>query len=370
MKKIIILLFNEFTNDIRVYKESNSLRKAGFKVHIVATLAKGLKRNEIVNGISIERLKVDYINIFLINLIVFWIKAMLKYRKNSVYHCNDLYTLPIGAGIKILFNNKAKIVYDCHEHETEAYIYKKKPYIKKIAKFIEKKLIKYADHIITVSNSIALDYKKRYNIKKPTLVLNCPKYVKYQKGDLFRNIFNISKNTKIVLYQGEYREGQGLETTISAFNKIKNINAVLILLGYGKKRGVITSSFDKSKRIFIHKTVSIEKYMNYVSSADFGIHLLENNCINHEYALPNKFFEYIMAGLPVIVSNLIEMRTIVEKYKIGFIVKKNTIDELSKILIKLDKVDYKKMKNNLLKIAKIYSWENQEKKLINIYQNF
>ena len=54
MKKIIILLFNEYTNDIRVYKESNSLRKAGFKVHIVATLAKGLKKNEVVNGINIK----------------------------------------------------------------------------------------------------------------------------------------------------------------------------------------------------------------------------------------------------------------------------------------------------------------------------
>ena len=133
MKKITILLFNEYTNDIRVYKESNSLRKAGFKVHIVATLAKGLKKNEVVNGISIKRIKVDYRNIFLINLIVFWIKAIFKYRKSSIFHCNDLYTLPIGAAIKILFNKNAKIVYDCHEHETEAYIYKRKPIIKYFA---------------------------------------------------------------------------------------------------------------------------------------------------------------------------------------------------------------------------------------------
>lgn len=369
MKKIIIFLFNEFTNDIRVYKESNSLRNAGFKVHIVAILAKGLKKKDTFNNISIERLKVNYINIFSINLIVFWIKAILKYRRNSVFHCNDLYTLPIGVGIKILFNKNAKIVYDCHEHETEAYIYEKKPFIKNIAKFIERHLIKHADHIITVSNSIALDYKKNYFIKKPSLVLNCPKYSKYKKSDILRRKFNIPKNTKIILYQGEYRKGQGLKTIINTFNKIKDNNIVLVFLGYGPQKNLIADSLNKSNNIFIHKTVSINRFMNIISSADYGIHLMENNCINHDYALPNKFFEYIMAGLPVIVSNLCEMKKIVEKYKIGFVVKKNTSKELLKVINRLKASDYNRMKTNLEKAAKIYSWENQEKTLINIYEN-
>lgn len=366
-KKIISFVFNDFTRDIRVYKENKSLLNNNFKVLVVATDGKKLKTKDILNKVSIYRIKCNIIPIFPINLIVYWIKSIWTFRQEKYLHCNDLYTLPIGIGIKLLFNKKTKIVYDCHELETDAGIYNKKPILKKIAQICEKLLIKKTDHIITVSESIAKIYQKKYNIKKPTLIFNCPNYQKYKNKNLFRKEFDIPKNKKIFIYQGEFSKHKmhGVNLLIKSFkNKKINKNAILVLLGYG-------ALFQKTKKIihqsniYFKNAVSSEIYMDYIGSADFGIHILDHSCLNHEYALPNKIFEYIMANLPIIVSNLKEMKKIVKSNKLGIILKKNNTRSIIEAVNKILKTSF----NNTEKIKKIYCWENQEKKLLTIYNN-
>lgn len=108
--------------------------------------------------------------------------------------------------------------------------------------------------------------------------------------------------------------------------------------------------------------------MDYVCSADIGIHIMENTCLNHDYALPNKVFEYTMAGLPVIVSNLKEMAHFVRANKIGIVLEENTSEGLLKILDNIDEHISPNIKDYLDKAAKIYNWESQEKVLYRSYK--
>ncbi len=369
MSKIISFVFNDFTNDLRVLKENISLKNAGFKMTVVATLESGLKKLEFVKDLEVHRIKVNYIKALPIQLFFYWIKCIVKYRKEAIFHCNDLYALPIGVFIKIFFNKKAKVVYDCHEYETEAHIYDGRKWLKIAAKISERLLIRYCDEVITVSESIANEYQRLYKIKKPTLVLNCPRFQKYEKKDLFRQKFGIKPETKIVLFQGEYRKGRGLEIMIEAFKKLNDKNLALVFLGYGALTNFVKQETMSSSNIYVHETVSLDVYMDYICSADFGIHIMENTCLNHYYALPNKLFEYIMAGLPVIVSNLYEMKRFVEKYNVGIVLHENNVASLLEVLNKINSLDLTIVRENTQKVAQVYNWGNQEITLINLYKN-
>lgn len=372
MKKITNLLFNDFTNDNRVLKISRSLQNNGYEFTLVAThFDKELPTEEVIEDIKVKRFNVGRIKLLPLNLVLFWVSIVKNFRKEKIFHCNDLYTLPPAYIIKKFFNKEAKIVYDCHEHETEAGVYIGKPVIKFFAKVFERVMIREADKVITVSESIANDYVKMYEIEKPSLVLNCPVYKKYPKKDLFRKKFGIGKDKVLFLYQGEYLKGRGVEELVNIFKKIEHQNEklVLILLIYGEKTDIIKEEIKDSKNIYLHEKVSVSEYMEYVSSADWGIFLLENTCKSYNYSLANKLFDYMMASVPVIVSDLKEMGNFVKEYKVGYVIpeaysSKDTIKLLGKA--SQEKAEYYQSQLDL--VAKKYNWEEQEKVLLKIYE--
>ena len=372
MKKVLNLLFNDFTNDNRVLKESRTLQSNGFDVILLAThFKKELPKEEVIEGFKVRRINVGRIKLLPLNLILFWIKVVFLYKKEGIIHANDLYALPPAAFIKKFINKRVKVVYDCHEHETEAQIYNGKKLLKKLAQIFEKRLIYSADSIITVSKSIAEDYVKMYKIELPKLVLNSPPYQGNKVYDLLRKDLGISKDKTIFLFQGNYIAGRGVDDLIGVFERIeeRNTNIVLVLLMYGKGVEYIKEKVKNAKNIFFHEKVSVLEYMKYVSSADWGIYLMENNCKNSDYALPNKIFDYIMGGLPVVVSNLKEMGSFVRGYEIGITVNSQDQEEILDVLEKIHHNSGEEYMQALEKVAKKYSWEEQEKVLLKIYNS-
>ncbi len=124
----------------------------------------------------------------------------------------------------------------------------------------------------------------------------------------------------------------------------------------------------KQKNIYHVQSVPMNELLSYTSSASIGVCLTIDNCLNHKYSLPNKFFEYAMAGLPMLVSDLPEMRKLVEKYNCGVICESVTPVGIAKGLRKLLQQDLKKLGNNARKMAEAHSWEVQEKKLLTLYK--
>ena len=372
MKKVLSIVLNNFKNDSRVLKENISLKKAGYDVQVVALYDEGQKEFESIQNIPVHRIKLKSRNwsknklVQLLKYFEFVYKVIKNYKNSDIVHCNDLNTLPIGVIIKKFFNKNAKIVYDAHEYETETFHLK--GIEKKIVKIIEKYLIKYADKIITVSDSIANEYVKLYNIEKPALVLNTPLFKNIEKKDLFREKLGIKKDKTIFLYQGGLSKGRGIEVLLDAFKDINDNKSVIVFMGYGPLEKVIQEASKKYHNIYFHPAVSPDILLDYTSSADFGISTIEDSCLNYRYCLPNKMFEYLMAEIPVIVSNLYEMRKLVDKYKIGVVAKENSPKELKEAIKEAMSLDRNELLENIKKVKKIYNWEEQEKILLEVYK--
>jgi glycosyltransferase involved in cell wall biosynthesis len=373
MKNVVSIVLNNFKNDSRVLKENISLKKAGYDVKVVALYEEPLKEFEEVQGVSVHRIRLKSRNwskkkiVQLIKYFEFVYKVVKQYKNSNIIHCNDLDTLPVGVIIKKFFNKNAKIVYDAHEYETE--IDGLKGIQKKMLKFLEKSLIKYTDKVITVSDAIANEYKRLYNIEKPVLVLNTPPYKEIEKKDLFREELGIRKDKTIFLYQGGLSSGRGIEILLETFKTIENKNAVIVFMGYGELEELIKEYSKKYESICFHPAVSPDILLDYTSSADFGILFYENSCLNHYYCSPNKMFEYLMAEIPVIVSNLYEMKRLVETNSIGVVAKENSPDGLKEVIKNALKLDKEVLKNNIKKVKIIYNWQEQEKVLLRIYKD-
>ncbi len=370
--QIANLVFNDFTHDTRVLKTAKTLANADYNVEVIAHGNKALSKEEQKENFKIRRF--SYLDRKITSSILGKLKAYIKYAKQSikhckefdVLHCNDLNTLPIATIIKLLHNKKLKIIYDAHEYETETIGLS--GIKKKIIYLVEKKLIKYADEVITVSNSIANEYSKLYNIQKPKIVLNAPPYKQINKHDLFREQFNIDKNKNIFLYQGGLTKGRGIEILLEAFSQIQDKNNVIVFMGYGNLQEQVIQYAKNKENIYFHKAVSSDILLNYTSSADFGISTIEDTCLSYKYCLPNKMFEYIMAGLPVLTSNLVEMKKIVNQYNIGAVVEENSVEGIIEGIKKIIKLEKGELHKNLEEVKEIFNWHEQEKILLEIYK--
>ena len=373
MKKVTSIVLNNFKNDSRVLKENISLQRAGYDVQVVALHEELLNEFEKVQNIPVHRVKLKSRGwskqklVQLIKYFEFIFRVVKQYKTSDILHCNDLNALPIGVIIKNFFNKDAKIVYDAHEYEINDVPNQSQRSIK-IKYYIEKFFIKYADKVITVSDSIANEYVKLYGIEKPAVVLNTPPYKEIEKKNIFRETLGIKENQTIFLYQGGLSKGRGIEILLEAFKSIDNKNAVIVFMGYGTLENLIQKISKEYKNIYFHKAVSPDVLLDYTSSVDFGISTIEDTCLSYRYCLPNKMFEYLMAGIPVIVSNLYEMKRLVESNMVGTVAKENTSDVLKEAIkeaVKLDKVE---LKINIQKVKAIYNWEEQEKILLDVYK--
>jgi glycosyltransferase involved in cell wall biosynthesis len=361
-QSVLFLLRNYFTHDARVLKEAQTLTHAGYNVTIMCLWKNGLPKEEIINNIIVKRSvsipqkssKLQKIFAF----IAFFMRPLLKARQYDIIHCHDLDTLPIGIFMKLL-NPQVKVIYDAHEHETErAHIH---GITKKIYRLVERFFIRFADSTITVSDSIANEYRDLYHITKPHLVLNCPPLKKRGNYNHFRYKFGIPQDQIIFLYQGGLMHHRGIEEIINTFKERKEI---VVFMGYGILEDMIKEAAQNHPNIYYHEAVSPEVLLEYTASADIGLMLIDNISLSYYYCAPNKFFEYIMAGLPVIISDLYEMKKIISQYDNGLV----RHHSLAEVLEQINPSQIERMKQGSIKAAHYYCWENQEQALLAAYQ--
>lgn len=288
----------------------------------------------------------------------------LKRLKPDIIHCHSLGALPVAVLSK--FKLKCGLIYDAHEFETKRNGVNR--FRSRIYSMVEKFLIKYADKVIAVSDSIANEYSQLYNIPKPSLVLNCPLYTEVIKKDLFRKEFGIRSDQTIFLYQGGISKGRGIEILLEAFSNSCDDKNVIMFMGYGPLEELIKKKMETQKTIFFKQAVSPLVLLDYTASADFGISFIEDSCLSYRYCLPNKMFEYLMARLPIIVSNLFEMKKVVDKCNIGVVAETNTVYGLIHAIKKIKEMDYNTLLTNVDQAREKYSWEVSGQVLLGVYR--
>lgn len=371
------VVLNNFTHASRTLKQVRTIASLpGIDNVYVAALHKvKLKTKEkISEKIFLNRFKLrtrglnKSLLFQVIKYIEFTFKILIFYRKKKIKIINvhSLSLLPLCYLFKLIY--QTKLIYDPHELETESS--NLQGFRKKLSKLIEFLLIKRVDHIFVVSENIADWYKKNYNIPRPTVVFNVPMASNKKNTNYLRNTLHLRKDQIIILYQGGLVAGRGINLLLEAFKKRTNDKVVIVFMGYGEFEKKIQSDSKLYNNIFFHEAVSPDMVLNYTASADVGIALIENTCLSYNFCMPNKLFEYAMCGLPVIVSNMIEMSNFVKTHQMGIIIKNDSVENVNFTIDKLLSLDLNKLKQNAKKAALANSWENQEKKMITIYQKF
>lgn len=294
----------------------------------------------------------------------------LLFHKAELLVSNDLDTL-----LPNYLVHKIKgipLVYDSHEYFTEVPELVSRKKIQKIWKRIERFVFPNLKEVITVNDSIADLYENEYGIR-PTVVRNVSPLRKVNAVS-GRSALNLPEDKALLILQGSgINIERGAEEMVEAMEFIPY--AVLLIVGGGdvidKLKDITVKLHLEEKVIFIPRQ-PYEQLFNLTKAADLGLTLDKDTNINYRFSLPNKLFDYIQAGTPVIASPLTELKKIIEKYEIGDFIPGH---EPEKIAVKINEVlaNQKLMdtwRKNLKFAAKELCWENEEQVLINVYKKY
>jgi glycosyltransferase involved in cell wall biosynthesis len=362
------------THEFRLMKQVNSLLKNKIvnKIYLAGLHEQGLKEEENFNEfINVKRFSLwtrswsRFFFVQFLKVVELYIKVIFYYRKKEIHLINVhvLALLPLGVFLK--YFHKAFLVYDPHEFETELY---GKPYQRFFKKIIERFFIRFVDQTFVVGEKIADEYEKMYK-KRPVVIMNCPPFQTPEKTKYWHEKFSIPDHHKIFLYQGKMANGRGIDLILRTAEKAHHLelSVSFVFLGYGYREKDIINNPCFHKNVFFHPAVNNEELLNYTAAADIGLCLIEDFCKSYFYSMPNKLFETVMARIPVIVSNLIEMASFVKKNNIGFILKEPTEEGFLEIINQVLSENFKKNDDIFDKVIQDYSWESQEIKMVQSY---
>ncbi len=361
MKQIVVSVTNDLVTDQRVHRVCSTLIKENYKVLLIGR--RYADTQAIDRNYSIHRMKLFFNEGFLFYAeFNFRLFIKLLFIKKDFLISNDLDTLLPNYLISKMF--RKKLLYDSHELFTEVPELINRPFIKKVWLFIERSLVRNLSNCFTVSQSIANHYNKRYDSKFKVL-RNLP-----YKREVDKSSFPFNTNNKnIILYQGAINMGRGLELMIDTMDYLEN--TLFIVIGDGDlfdklKNNVVVRGLDQKVKFLGRITPDILSKLTPL--AHIGISLEEDLGLNYRYALPNKLFDYIQARIPVIVSDLPEMRKVVEEFAVGEVLRVRSPEVLSKLIIDMLGKRKGHWKPQLQTASQTLIWEKEEiliKKMFN-----
>lgn len=370
MKRIVVSVINDLSTDQRLHRVCTSLHSLGFDVLLV-----GRKKRDSLplddRAYRMKRMKLIFekgpffyaeynIRLFL----------LLMFSRTDLLVSNDLDTL-LANFLVSRFKGKT-LFYDTHEIYTETPELVNRQHIQKIWKTIEKWIFPKLKQVYTVNESIANLYQEEYNIKLG-VIRNLPFRKKYEKQSS-RKELGLPEDKKIILLQGAgINIHRGAEEMIEAMQHIEG--AIFVILGGGDVLPALKEMVLKMKlqeKVLFIPRQPMEKVFQYTVHADLGLSLDKDTNLNYRYSLPNKIFDYIQARVPLLASDLVEIRNIIVNYNIGTTVPDHNPQSIAREISAIfgDDNTQKIWKENLTFASEELCWENEEKKLIKIYKPF
>jgi len=398
-RRVCMLVYNNMTYDARVRREARTLSEAGYQVTVLAVREPGpTLRDETVHGFRILRVSRSILGVSreqmkqrvrgpsgqvrpssprpmsralraldtatrlpfypLRRVVVFFrfLRAALK-TKADAYHAHDLNTLLMAWAASRL--RRVPLIYDTHEVETARAGMK----LRWWACFLERALIHRADRVICTNQTRADYTQRRYRIPPPTILRNLPAYIEPPPSRIIHERLNLPREAKIVLYQGGIQPERGLEQLLKAAPLIQG--GLVVLVGSGRLKPVLQQQARDQgleDKVFFHDAVPVDELPQWTASAYVGLQILQNTCFNHYSSLSNKLLEYLMAGIPIIASDLPEMRRVIEDTGAGLLIDSSDPRQIAEAVNRL--LGDEKLRAEMLEKAKTarrkYSWEEEE----------
>lgn len=282
----------------------------------------------------------------------------------------DLPTLP--SATEVASRCRAKLIYDSHELYCEQEFSRRE---KRAWKTIEEKYIGACDVVITVNPSIAAELEQRYSLSEVKVIYNaenCEHTPK--KTGLLHEVFNLAANKKIILFQGGLSAGRNLDVVVQAMSYLNNPNINLVVLGDGPLRFALerrAAAKGLAHRIHFHAAVPQQDLLKFTEAADAGLIPYQANCLNNYYCTPNKLFEFIAAGLPILASQLPEIENLVLGQQIGMVGDMSRPQSLAQLIDEFfsNEARLRSWQDNTLEARKHICWKTEEQKILTILES-
>lgn len=395
-----MIVSTDFWHDRRVRKEAKTVLDAGYKLTVIAArrpedaLYKSDKVNEIDSDfnnpnfifkpVNLTKRKLRNKNIPIIAnfdaalwALSGWVRfvRVIWKVKPDLYHCHDIDALALALVPSIW--NKSLKVYDCHDIFSEIQVKGSMlDRLRPLWKWLEKVFPKYADGVISATNSLAYALEENSSVPEQKIirVFNVPYLHKFKPQTKIHTEFNLSPEIKIALYLGSVNLDRGLGALLDCVDDFDE-NIILAIYGPGhkstwEKLQLRINKLEHPERVYLGSFIPLKDVHNYIMSSD--ISLIPNILLSSAYdALPNKFFEGLMAGRALVTNKLPEMSAIIEKTKCGIVCDNrnpnsyvNAINQLMSdeaLRMKMGEAGRMAAENN-------YNWSIESKKILSLYR--
>lgn len=286
-------------------------------------------------------------------------KDLLRFQPDLVI-ANDWRALPLASAAKRICG--ARIIYDSHEFAPEEFAdsWRWRLLARKHVVRIEDQHIRQVDAVVTVSGGIADALAQRYDLTRPIVISNTPAWQATE--------FRPTASPITVLYHGAVVPRRGLETLIESVALWPD-NFRLVI------RGPAQGGFDQhlrslakpfGERIALEPPVPADRLVFTAAQADIGIFLLSNSTTHARFAMPNKIFEYMQAGLMVISSDLPEIRSFLDERDCGVLLSELSPDAIAQVIRSLGAEQIDVYKRKSLAAAAIFNFDTEGKRLLTL----
>ena len=366
-KRAIISVINDLVTDQRIDRTAGVLADLGFEVLMV-----GRRKTDSPNmpDRSYETIRMRLL----------WEKGPLFYAEYNI----RLFFLLLSRPADLLVSNdldtllpnylvhklkRIPIVYDSHEYFTATPELVDRPKVQRVWKWIEKRIVPNLKSCITVNASIANLFEQEYNVPF-RIVRNIPHRSERIRIPA-RAELGLPADKKIVLMQGSGINVQrGAEEAVEAMQYLDNV--LLLIVGGGDVLPLLKKMVNELSLYKKVKFVSRQTPANlggYTANADIGLTIDKDTNINYRFSLPNKLFDYIYAGVPVLATPLVELKKIIQQYEIGDFIENHDPEHIaSKIKTMLqDESRLAFYRKNTQKAAAELNWETERNTLIEIF---
>lgn len=379
-----MLLHKDVTYDSRVRREASHLAAQGHAVTVLELtpvpgeqrVLDGFARRSVLPAAWVRRALPA--PLYRLAFLASFVRAIRSQRPDVVHAHDAAMLLPGLVGARLV---GARLVYDAHELATSV-PYRDRAWAWFVAS-IERVGIRRAAAVITVSDGIADELVARYGLRRRPTVLRNVSALDEGAGGAgaddddagaggLRDHLAAGAPASIVLHQGAPAVDRGCEALVGALRYLP-ADVHVVFLGSGEPAFAARLT-DLARRLGVEDrmrlidSVELGELLAWTREADVGVALLEDTCLNHRLALPNKLFEYIAAGVPVVVSDLPELRRIVNHYNIGWTATPGDARAIAQAISRaLEEPHDPRLRERLAHAASELRWSQESRRLTEVY---
>jgi len=387
--KVCMHILRDARNDVRSLRSGTTLLQEGYDVSIIdIEHDRSQPIKEEIRGIHIRHLVIptwhssrrSQFKFFITSLRTFILSVIwLIQSRADIYHATELNALPaccIAAALR--WKPLVYEAYELHIPYPETSI----AFWRRCGKLIMRLLaiiLPRCAGVIATTPLYAEEMKKNFHLNEVTLVRNIPPYTIVEKKDLLRHHLGLGPEARIALYQGRLQRNRGIDKVIRAAAFLEP-NNFIVIIGHGpdkvlqaQLKDLIVSEGVADRVIIIPPIPVYEDLLDWTASADLGLILYTPSySLAVKLILPNKLFEYIMAGVPVLATQLDAVEEVIERYNVGRIVQSIEPRDIGAAInsILADSDTLASMSRNAFEAAKCdLHWEKEGVQVVRLYKS-